>query len=103
MKIKSVSAKKSRGNNNNNNNNNNNDNNDNDNNNNNNNNKTNNNYNDSNNNDILTDPLGGSFLLNCLQIKLNYIYYNHKINQIKLLTNYIVEAGLTESNYSKTT
>ena len=48
-----------------------------------------------NNNDLLTDPLGGSSLL-------NYINYNYKINQIKLFTNYTVEAGLTESNYSKT-
>ena len=46
-------------------------------------------------NDLLTDPLGGSSLL-------NYINYNYKINQIKLFTNYAVEAGLTESNYSKT-
>ena len=37
---------------------------------------------------------GGSSLL-------NYINYNYKINQIKLFTNYAVEAGLTESNYSK--
>ena len=49
----------------------------------------------SNNNDLLTDPLGGSSLL-------NYINYNCKINQIKLFTNYSVELGLTESNYSKT-
>ena len=48
-----------------------------------------------NDNDLLTDPLGGSSLL-------NYINYNYKINQIKLFTNYAVEAGLTESNYSKT-
>ena len=47
-----------------------------------------------NDNDLLTDPLGGSSLL-------NYINYNYKINQIKLFTNYAVEAGLTESNYSK--
>ena len=73
-------------NNNNINNNNNNDNNNNDN---------NNNDNDNNNNGLLTDPLGGSSLL-------NYINYNYKINQIKLFTNYTVEAGLTESNYSKT-
>ena len=33
---------------------------------------------------------------------LNYINYNYKINQIKLFANYAVEAGLTESNYSKT-
>ena len=51
--------------------------------------------NNNNNNDLLTDPLGGSSLL-------NYINYNYKINQIKLFTNYTVEAGLTESNYSKT-
>ena len=50
---------------------------------------------DNNNNDLLTDPLGGSSLL-------NYINYNYKINQIKLFTNYAVEAGLSESNYSKT-
>ena len=53
------------------------------------------NNNNNNNNDLLTDPLGGSSLL-------NYINYNYKINQIKLFTNYTVEAGLTESNYSKT-
>ena len=53
------------------------------------------NNNNNNNNDLLTDPLGGSSLL-------NYINYNYKINQIKLFTNYAVEAGLTESNYSKT-
>ena len=46
-----------------------------------------------NNNDLLTDPLGGSSLL-------NYINYNYKINQIKLFTNYAVEAGLTEYNYN---
>ena len=34
-----------------------------------------------NNNGFLTDPLGGSSLL-------NYINYNYKINQIKLFTNY---------------
>ena len=51
--------------------------------------------NNNNNNDLLTDQLGGSSLL-------NYINYNYKINQIKLFTNYAVEAGLTESNYSKT-
>ena len=51
---------------------------------------------------LLTDPLGGSSLLNYLQIKLNYINYNNKINQINLFTNYTVETGLTESNYSKT-
>ena len=44
---------------------------------------------------VLTDPLGGSSLL-------DYINYNCKINQIKLFTNYSVELGLTESNYSKT-
>ena len=44
---------------------------------------------------LLTDPLGGSSLLNYLQIKLNYINYNYKIN-------YTVETGFTESNYSKT-
>ena len=53
------------------------------------------NNNNDNNDDLLTDPLGGSSLL-------NYIDYNYKINQIKLFTNYAVEAGLTESNYSKT-
>ena len=53
------------------------------------------NNNNNNNNDLLTDPLGGSSLL-------NYINYNYKINQIKLFTNYAVEAGLSESNYSKT-
>ena len=52
------------------------------------------NINNNNNNDLLTDPLGGSSLL-------NYINYNYKINQIKLFTNYTVEAGLTESNNSK--
>ena len=51
--------------------------------------------NNNNNNDLLTDQLGGSSLL-------NYINYNYKINQIRLFTNYAVEAGLTESNYSKT-
>ena len=54
-----------------------------------------NNNNNNNNYYLLTDPLGGSSLL-------NYINYNYKINQIKLFTNYAVEAGLTESNYSKT-
>ena len=54
-----------------------------------------NNNNDNNDADLLTDPLDGSSLL-------NYINYNYKINQIKLFTNYAVEAGLTESNYSKT-
>ena len=48
-----------------------------------------------NDNDLLTDPLGGSCLL-------NYINYNYKIYQIKLFTNYTVDTGLTESNYSKT-
>ena len=43
-----------------------------------------------NNNDLLTDPLSGSSLLNYLQIKLHYINYNYKINQIKLFTNYTV-------------
>ena len=43
-------------------------------------NNNNNNYNN-NNNGLLTDPLGGSSLL-------NYINYNYKINQIKLFTNY---------------
>ena len=33
---------------------------------------------------------------------LNYFNYNYKINQIKLIRNYAVEAGLTEINYSKT-
>ena len=58
----------------------------------NNNNSNNNNNNNNNNNsdDLLTDPL------------LNYINYNYKINQIKLFTNYTVNTGLTESNYSKT-
>ena len=37
-----------------------------------------------NNNDLLTDPLGGSSLL-------NYIDYNYKINGIKIFTNYTVE------------
>ena len=37
-----------------------------------------------NNNDLLTDPLGGSCLL-------NYIDYNYKINRIKIFTNYTVE------------
>ena len=36
--------------------------------------------NNNNNNGLLTDPLGGSSLL-------NYINYNYKINQIKLFTN----------------
>ena len=51
--------------------------------------------NNNNNNDLLTDPLAGSSLL-------IYINYNYKIYQIKLFTNYAVEAGLTESSYSKT-
>ena len=73
-------------NNNNTNNNNNNDNNNNDNNN-------NDNDNNNNNNGLLTDPLGGSSLLNYIN------YNNYKINQIKLFTNYAmyilkVEAGL---------
>ena len=58
-------------------------------------NDNNNNNNNNNSNNLLTDSLGGSFLL-------NYINYNYKINQIKLFTNYTVEAGLMESNYSKT-
>ena len=53
------------------------------------------NNNNSNNDNLLTDPLGGSSLL-------NYINYNYKINQIKLFTSYTVETGLTEINYSKT-
>ena len=44
----------------------------------------NNNNNNNNNNDLLTDPLGGSSLL-------NYIDYNYKINRIKIFTNYTVE------------
>lgn len=52
------------------------------------------NNNNNDNDDLLTDPLGGSSLL-------NYINYNYKINQIKLFTNYTVNTGLTESNYSK--
>ena len=40
--------------------------------------------NNNNNNDLLTDPLGGSSLL-------NYIDYNYKINRIKLFTNYTIE------------
>ena len=48
-----------------------------------------------NNNDLLTDPLGGSSLL-------NYINYNYKINRIKLFTNYTVDTGSTKSNCSKT-
>ena len=72
---------------------NNNNNNINNNNNNNNNNDNNNNDNDNNNNGLLTDPLGGSSLLNYIN------YNNYKINQIKLFTNYAmyilkVEAGL---------
>ena len=51
---------------------------------------------------LLTDPLGGSSLLNYLQIKLNCINYNCKINRINLFTTNTVETGLTESNYSKT-
>ena len=35
------------------------------------------------NNGLLTDPLGGSSLL-------NYINYNYKINQIKSFTNYAI-------------
>ena len=49
--------------------------------------------NDDNDDDLLTDPLGGSSLLNYLQIKLHYINYNYKINQIKLFTNYTVQKG----------
>ena len=30
--------------------------------------------------DLLTDPLGGSSLLNYLQIKLHYINYNYKLH-----------------------
>ena len=72
---------------------NNNNNNINNNNNNNNNNDNNNNDNDNNNNGLLTDPLGGSSLLNYIN------YNNYKINQILLFTNYAmyilkVEAGL---------
>ena len=48
------------------------------------NNNNNNNNNNDNNNDLLTDPLGGSSLL-------NYIDYNYKINRIKIFTNYRVE------------
>ena len=59
------------------------DNNDNNNNNNNNDNDNDNNNNNNNNNGLLTDPLGGSSLL-------NYIDYNYKINQIKLFTNYAI-------------
>ena len=40
-------------------------------------------------------PLGGSSLL-------DYITYNYKKNLIKLFTNYSVNIGLMESNYSKT-
>ena len=47
-------------------------------------NNNNNNNNDNNNSDLLTDPLGGSSLL-------NYIDYNYKINRIKIFTNYTVE------------
>ena len=36
---------------------------------------------DNGNDDLLTDPLGGSSLLNYLQIKLHYINYNYKINR----------------------
>ena len=61
-----------------------------------NNNNNNNNINNNNNNNdngLLTDPLGGSSLLNYIN------YNNYKINQIKLFTNYAmyilkVEAGL---------
>ena len=51
------------------------------NNNNNNNDNDNDNDNDDNNNGLLTDPLGGSSLLNYIN------YNNYKINQIKLFTN----------------
>ena len=44
----------------------------------------NNNNNNNNNNDLLTDPLGGSSLL-------NYIDYNYKIYRIKIFRNYTVE------------
>ena len=59
----------------------------------NNNNNDNNNDNDNNNNGLLTDPLGGSSLLNYIN------YNNYKMNQIKLFTNYAmyilkVDAGL---------
>ena len=40
--------------------------------------------NNNNNDDLLTDPLGGSSLL-------NYIDYNYKINRIKIFTNYTIE------------
>ena len=59
------------------------DNNDNNNNNNNNDNDNDNNNNNNNNNGLLTDPLGGSSLL-------NYINYNYNINQSKLFTNYAI-------------
>ena len=59
------------------------DNNDNNNNNNNNDNDNDNNNNNNNKNGLLTDPLGGSSLL-------NYINYNYKINQLKLFTNYAI-------------
>ena len=42
--------------------------------------------------------MGGSSLLSCLQIKLHYVNYNYKINQIKLFTNYTVQTGLTGSS-----
>ena len=57
-----------------------------------------NNNNNDDDDDLLTDPLGGSSLLNNLQIKLNYVNYNYKINQSKLFTNYTVETGLTGSS-----
>ena len=68
------------------------------NNNNNNNNNNDNKNNDNNNDDLLTDPLNGPSLLNYLQIKLHYINYNYKINQIKLFTNYAAPTGLTVSS-----
>jgi len=52
-------------------------------------NPNNNNNNNNNNNDLLTDPLGGSSLL-------NYINYNYKMNWIKLFTNYTVDTGSTK-------
>ena len=58
-------------------------------------NKYNNNNNNNDDDDLLTDPLGGSALL-------NYVNYNYKINQTQLCINYAVQAGLTEYNYSKT-
>ena len=46
--------------------------------------KNNNNNNNNNNNGLLTDPLGGSSLLNYIN------YNNYKINPIKLFTNYAI-------------